>query len=261
MNRRTYQFQGTFGLGGRTTYYVKKLLTLNIAIFILQLFILLFFGEKGALLFNQTFGFAPSYFVQKYYFWQPLTYMFLHGSLMHLIFNMFALWMFGPDIEKYLGSKKFLTYYLVCGFGAVLFHFLAHYKGVSFPLTSQDQAIVVGASGAIFGLFGAHAYYFGNRMWMLIFPPIPIKARTLVIVMSAIELYYVLTQPGSPIAHLAHLGGLIVGLLYLYFWIDRRKPPSAKSLLDKWRVRRLRKKFHVIRGSDVELDDKDYKWH
>ncbi len=261
MNRRRYQFQGTFGLGGRTTYYVKKLLTINIAIFVLQLFILLFFGERGAHLFNQTFGFAPDLFLKKYYLWQPLTYMFLHGSIMHLIFNMFALWMFGPEIEKYLGSKKFLTYYLVCGVGAVFFHFLAHLNSINNSISPQNQAIVVGASGAIFGLFGAHAYYFGNRMWMLIFPPIPVKARTLVIIMCIIELYYVLTQPGSPIAHLAHLGGLIVGLFCLYFWIDRRKPPSIKNMLDKWRVKRLRKKFHVIRGSDVELNDDDYKWN
>lgn len=143
--------------------------------------------------------------------WQLLTYAFLHGGFNHLFFNMLALFMFGAPLEQTWGHKRFLTYYLVCVAGAGLCQLLMAWF-------TQSGAPVVGASGGVFGLLLAYGMLFPNQRVMLLFPPIPMKARTFVIVFGAIELLLGATgwQPG--VAHFAHLGGMLFGWLMIRYW-------------------------------------------
>ena len=151
-------------------------------------------------------GFAP---------WQLVSYAFLHGGLMHLAFNMFALYMFGGAIEQVFGTRRYLTYYLVCAVSAALTQLVfAAVTGGIYP--------VVGASGAVFGLLLAYAMYFPNNRVMLIFPPIPMQARTFVFVYAALELFLGVSGTQQGVAHFAHLGGMIGGYIMLRWWSGRR---------------------------------------
>lgn len=198
-------------------------------------------------------GILGLYFPKSEFFrsWQVATHMFMHGGFVHLLFNMFALWMFGRVLEQVWGPKRFLLYYLVTGLGAAFFFELVQYiqynkvMGILSPeqlqlvYDSGSQAIsqgrnfadadmgklnsilnvpVVGASGAVFGVLLAFGMLFPNTQLMLIFPPIPIKAKYVVIGYAAIELYLAITSPGSGIAHTAHLGGMIFGYLLIRYW-------------------------------------------
>jgi membrane associated rhomboid family serine protease len=145
-----------------------------------------------------------------------LTYGFLHGSLTHLFFNMFALWMFGGEIERLLGSRRFLTYYLVCVAGAAVAQLVV--------LGNLDRPPVptVGASGGVFGLLLAFGMAFPHRKLMLIFPPIPMPAWLFVTLYGALELYLGVTGSGQGVAHFAHLGGMAAGYVLLAHWARQR---------------------------------------
>lgn len=143
----------------------------------------------------------------SFYPWQLFTYMFLHGGFFHLLLNMFALWMFGVELENMWGEKRFLTYYLICGVGAGLCNLL-----IAPLFTSVGPT--VGASGAIYGILVAFGYLFPNRN-IYIYGLIPLKAKYLVIIYMLIELFSVAGGSNSGIAHAAHLGGGVVGLIYL----------------------------------------------
>ncbi|MFR9635064.1 MAG: rhomboid family intramembrane serine protease [Rikenellaceae bacterium] len=143
--------------------------------------------------------------------YQLITYMFLHGDLSHLFFNMFALWMFGRTLEYELGSRRFLTYYMVCGIGAGL---LQVALGMLYPFS-----ITVGASGAVFGLLLAFGVLHPNAVIMLLIPPIPIKAKYFVMLYGALELYLGWRNSiGDNVAHFAHLGGMLWGFILLTYW-------------------------------------------
>ncbi len=148
--------------------------------------------------------------------WQLLTYGFLHGSFGHLFFNMLAVFMFGAPLEQTWGEKRFLIYYLVCVIGAGLCQL---YVGT----LMDNPATVLGASGGVFGLLLAYGMLFPNQRVMLLFPPIPMKARTFVILFGVGELVLGATgwQPG--VAHFAHLGGMLFGWLLIRYW--RGQPP------------------------------------
>jgi len=147
-------------------------------------------------------GFAP---------WQLVTYAFLHGSMLHLLFNMFALYMFGGAIEQVFGSRRYLTYYLVCIVSAALTQLLvAMMTGGFYP--------TVGASGGVFGLLLAYGLYFPNNRVMLLFPPIPMPARVFVALYAVLELVMGVTGAQSGVAHFAHLGGMVGGYLMLRYW-------------------------------------------
>lgn len=198
-------------------------------------------------------GILGLYFPKSEYFrsWQVVTHMFMHGGFVHLLFNMFALWMFGRVLEQVWGAKRFLIYYLVTGLGAAFFFELVQYiqynkvmgllspeqlqlvydsggdaisQGRNFAdaqmgkLNSILNIPVVGASGAVFGVLLAFGMLFPNTQLMFIFPPIPVKAKYVVIGYAAIELYLAITSPGSGIAHTAHLGGMIFGYLLIRYW-------------------------------------------
>ncbi|MGO4220969.1 rhomboid family intramembrane serine protease [Lysobacter sp. TAF61] len=156
--------------------------------------------------------------------WQLLTYGFMHGNFPHLLFNMLALAMFGAPLEHVWGDRRYLTYYLVCVVGAALCQI-----GVGMWTMSQGgQAYpTVGASGGIFGLLLAYGLLFPNQRVMLLIPPIPMKARTLVLVYGAIELLLGVTNAMPGVAHFAHLGGMLFGWLLIRYW--RGQPPFGKK--------------------------------
>jgi membrane associated rhomboid family serine protease len=154
--------------------------------------------------------------------WQLLTYAFLHGGLVHLAFNMFALYMFGSAVEQVFGPRRYLIYYLVCVVSAAVSQLIvAAMMGGIYP--------TVGASGGVFGLLLAYGMYFPNNRVMLLFPPIPMPARVFVVVYAVIELYLGVTGSQAGVAHFAHLGGMIGGFIMLRYWrisaaIRRRDP-------------------------------------
>ncbi len=182
---------------------------------------------------------------------QIVTHMFMHAGFWHIFFNMYALYIFGGVLENVWGPKRFFIYYIVCGLGAALTHetvIAFQYAHMAQNLSPDDLHTVlregtalfkerqlfsdpdmqklqlllntptVGASGAIFGVLLAFGVLFPNTQLMLLFPPIPLKAKYFVLIYGALELYLALTQPGSNIAHTAHLGGMLFGYLLIRYW-------------------------------------------
>jgi len=148
--------------------------------------------------------------------WQLVSYGFLHGDLLHIAFNMFALWMFGRDLEGLMGARRFLTYYLVCVVGAGLVQLaVAKLQGGFYP--------TVGASGGVFGILLAYGMAFPNRMVMMIFPPIPMKAKYFVILIGLFELYVGFSGNAPGVANFAHIGGMAFGFLLLKYWQGQRR--------------------------------------
>jgi len=147
---------------------------------------------------------------------QLVTYAFLHGGMMHLLLNMYALWMFGSRIERLWGSKVFAIYYFVCVVGAGLMQLLVSSQGNNIYPT-------VGASGGVFGLLLAFGMFYPRERLILIFPPIPMEARWFVIVFGAIELWFGITGTAQGIAHFAHLGGMLFGFILILYW--KKHPP------------------------------------
>ncbi len=146
-----------------------------------------------------------------FYLWQLVTYGFLHGGMGHLVFNMFALWMFGVQIEQTWGSRRFSIYYFTCVIGAGI---------VQLAVTAGSGGIypTIGASGGVFGILLAFGMLFPNQIIVLLIPPIPMKAKWLVIGYGVLELFFATsgTQPG--VANAAHLGGMAFGLLLILYW-------------------------------------------
>ncbi|MDY6941509.1 MAG: rhomboid family intramembrane serine protease [Pseudomonadota bacterium] len=151
--------------------------------------------------------------------WQLVTYGFLHASLSHLFFNMFALWMFGTNIERAIGSRRFAAYYFVCIVGAALVQLL-----VLSPLVQGEPITphpTVGASGGVFGILLAFGMLFPEQRILLLIPPIPIKAKWFVLGYGVIELWFGVTGAATGVAHFAHLGGMLFGFLLLQYWRGR----------------------------------------
>ncbi|MDJ0710036.1 MAG: rhomboid family intramembrane serine protease [Woeseiaceae bacterium] len=148
--------------------------------------------------------------------WQLLTYGFLHGDLTHIAFNMFGLWMFGQDLERLWGPRRFLTFFLVCVVGAGFIQLLvAGWQGGLYP--------TVGASGGLFGILLAYGLTFPNRVVVPLFPPIPMRAITFVIVFGLLELYLGVSGSTPRIANFAHLGGMLFGFMMLRYWRRGRR--------------------------------------
>jgi membrane associated rhomboid family serine protease len=183
------------------------LVVANVALFLLQsvvpgLVIPFALWPLGASAVDPRLGFEP---------WQLVTYAFLHGGLVHLGFNMFALYMFGSPIERVFGERRYLAYYFVCVLSAALAQLIvARLTGNIYP--------TVGASGGVFGLLLAYGLYFPNNRVMLIFPPIPMPARVFVVLYAVLELYLGVTGSQEGVAHFAHLGGMVGGYLMLRYW-------------------------------------------
>lgn len=153
-----------------------------------------------------------------FYPWQLVTYGFMHSDrdIMHIVFNLFMLWMFGRELELLMGPRRFLTYYLTCVAGAGIIQLIvAALQGGGYP--------TVGASGGVFGLLLAFGMAFPNRMIMLMFPPIPMKAKYMVILFGVLELYLGLSGASPGVANFAHLGGMLFGYLLIQHWKNARR--------------------------------------
>lgn len=150
-------------------------------------------------------------------FWQPITYMFLHGGIWHILFNMYALWMFGRQVENVWGAKRFVTFFLVCGVGAAITQEVVQF--VELYYWNIPPGYTVGASGAIYGILLAFALMWPNQQ-LFIFPlPIPIRVKYAVFGFIALEMYLALAQhQGDMVAHFAHLGGMLFGFLLIRYW-------------------------------------------
>jgi len=143
--------------------------------------------------------------------WQLLTYGFLHGNTTHIFFNMFGLWMFGRDIERFMGSQRFLIYFIVCVVGAGIVQLIvAGMQGGLYP--------TVGASGGVFGILLAYGLTFPNRIVVPLFPPIPMRAITFVFIYGGLELYLGVSGGAPGVANFAHLGGMLFGFLLIQYW-------------------------------------------
>jgi membrane associated rhomboid family serine protease len=200
-------------------------------------------------------GLSPLEVFTGFAFWQPVTYMFLHDTrgFSHILFNMLALWMFGTDLERHWGTRFFTKYYFVTGIGAAATTLL-------FALVSDSvyYSLTVGASGAIYGLLIAWAMYFPHRT-ILFWGIFPIQARFFVLIVGAIAFLSSFGGPGSGIAHITHLGGLVVG--YIYLKTLRVRPlDELKYRWLRWRMDRARSRFDVYSGGKSDDDDWKREW-
>jgi len=199
----------------RITPTNKALILANIVVFALQYLLGSFFDIHFALWPPQAAEFGYPEFRP----WQLLTYGFMHdtSNLAHIFFNMFALFMFGSDIERLFGPKRYLTYYLVCVIGAALMHLIVVNAASLPPLPT------VGASGGVFGLLLAFGMAWPKRTIMLLFPPIPMPAWLFVTLYGMLELYLGVTSTASGVAHFAHLGGMATGFVTIRYWQAQRR--------------------------------------
>jgi len=204
--------------------------------------------------FTDLLGLHPGWVIHSFWIWQLATYMFLHGGVFHIVFNMLALWMFGAELERTWGTRYFLKFYFVTGIGAGVLTVLFSMLPFAFARQLQDVN-VIGASGAIYGLLLAYAIYFPERPILLIVFWVP--ARLCVTILGAIAVFASLSEAGG-VANATHLGGLLVG--YLYLKGGGSDPLSEmKYRYLKWKINRLRKKFDVYSGG--RADDWDRRVH
>jgi len=215
----------------------KNLLVINVLAFVATWV----FGRSGVDL-NALFG-LHFFLASDFHVWQFITYMFLHANFTHILFNMFALWMFGSVIERVWGPKKFIFYYIVCGVGAGIIQELVQYgnymieglaayeyvnvNGMRMAMSSfLNQWMTIGASGAVYGVLLAFGMIFPNERLFIIPIPFPIKAKWLIMGYIAIEVFSAMTLPGDGVAHMAHLGGMLFGYLLIRYW--RNHPDSSQ---------------------------------
>ena len=233
---------------GRITEIVKHLLIINIIFFFASSVL----GEIMYDLFAMHYPNNPNFFI-----WQPITHMFMHGDLTHIMFNMFGLWMFGTPIEQMWGKQKFIFFYISAGLGAVMLQTIIYHIDVvsvnqilsEYGLSKGEidlfyetgrlntsliqsigedrlfsgiqsfKALMVGASGALYGILVAFAMLFPNVQLMLLFPPIPVRAKYLVPILILFDLFFGFTSYSvGPIAHFAHIGGAITGFIMMWYW-------------------------------------------
>ena len=232
---------------GRISETIKALIIVNVIFFIGTQFL----GETTYRLFSLFYFESPNF-----QFWQPLTHMFMHGGFMHILFNMYALWAFGSPLEQIWGRNKFLFFYFSAGFGAALIHTLVNYYQINSAsdillnagmsqadisnmlVTGQYQSSIlnsvsidtiqsaynsfntpaVGASGAIYGILVAFGMMFPNAELMLIFFPVPIKAKYFIPLLLVGDLVFGISGAGTGVAHFAHIGGALFGFIMAYYW-------------------------------------------
>ena len=218
-----YRYRFSFGYG--LPPIIKKLMIIMGAVFLLQTFV------SGRI--TLYLGLVPILVWKKYFLWQLATYIFLHGGLFHLLFNLLALWMFGGELENLWGSRKFLFYFFFCGIGAGI---------CTVVLTPYQFIPVIGASGAIYGVLLAFGWLFPNRPIYIYFL-FPIPAKFLVIIYGLIELYASMEGTGGGIAHLTHLGGLLFGIIYMGYPVIRQK---------------IRREYYKRKWSQGGRDDRNY---
>jgi membrane associated rhomboid family serine protease len=246
----TSTFAYSFGPGPLTPA-IKAIVAANVAIFVIS-----FLSPAIEDAVRRNLGLQPQAVVEQLRVWQPFTYMFLHGGLFHLLFNMLALWMFGVELERMWGSRFFVKFYFVAGAGAALTTMLLSFTPFAFA-GRLYESLTIGASGAIFGVLLGYARYFPHRP-ILLFLLFPIPAKYFVMIIGAISLMSASNQ-GDGIAHVAHLGGLVAAYLYLKSGARTHLVAEIKYRYLKWRINRMRRKFDVYSGG--RADDVDRRVH
>ncbi len=205
---------------------VKFLLIANVVIFVLATL------TRGRLYF---LAYNPYFAIRRFFIWQFVTYMFMHGNVWHILFNMLPLWMFGSDVERKIGSENFITVYLLCGLCGVGLFTLSHLPAINNP----NMTTLVGASAAICGILVAFAMIFPERritLLVLFVLPVSLKAKHLVLGFFVIEVLSELSQASGNVAHLAHLGGMIFAYFYMKFKF-RLSLPFAFTQVLGWRLK------------------------
>lgn len=264
----------------------KNLLIVNVVAFLITY--IMGKDASGGYVLNDLLG-LHFFLASDFQPYQLITYMFMHGGFEHIIFNMFALWMFGCVVERVWGPKKFLFYYIACGLGAGLFQELAQFgqfylmASEQFPLMSIGQLwtighnsadvlngwTTVGASGAIYGILLAFGMIFPEER-MFIFPlPVPIKAKYFVIGYAAIELVSAIATTGDGVAHTAHLGGMLIGFFMIRYWrrqVNGYRSSSAADAFDKLRDilgggKRNRQNFRYTKNESYQKHQADWDFN
>jgi membrane associated rhomboid family serine protease len=220
---------------------VKLLVLICTGVFLAQTLVVLLLGFGAASWVNHFFGLVALGPIPGLRIWQPFTYIFLHGGLFHLLINMLYLWMFGRELELVWGKRRFLNFFFLCGVGAGLIEMLVKLVPLFWGHQPSDIP-TIGASGAIFGILMANAILFPDRRIWLIPLPVSIPMRPYVAVMGAIEFFSTLGAGGDAVAHVCHLGGMLVGYIYL-----RRGSflYNVRNTVSDWQHKRNRKRFDV----------------
>jgi membrane associated rhomboid family serine protease len=245
MARSPYGVQYSFGPGGLTPA-VKWLIIANVAMFVAVILVPAL-ASPLALTSSQVW--------EHGWIWQLVTYMFLHAGVFHILFNMLGLWMFGVDLEKMWGTAFFTRFYFVTGIGAGAF--TVALSMLPFHVTQAIyHAPIVGASGALFGLLLAYGLYYPDRPIYLYFL-FKVPAKYFVMIIGAVSLFSSVTGEGGGLAHLTHLGGLVVAYLYLRGPRLRLNPlAELKYRYLRWKINRMRKRFDVYSGGRADEWDR-----
>src|SRR3954467_3159194 len=249
MRRYSSPYASSFSFGpGPISTALKALIGVNVVMFVVQVALPItteLFGLHPAWVVHARSTIAPEH---SLWVWQVATYMFLHGGIFHIVFNMLALWMFGAELERMWGSRYFLKFYFATGIGAGVLTVL--FSLLPFGFARQLQyANVIGASGAIYGLLLAYALYFPDRPISMYFV-FPIPAKIFVAIMGGIAFLSSLSEAGG-VANATHLGGLLVG--YVFLKSGRVDPlGEVKYRYLKWKINRVRKKFDVYSGGRAD---------
>lgn len=236
-------------IGGPMTPAVKMLLIANAAVFLFTFIPSITSEGLNAVVFLQTYlGMTPALFWGQFTLWMPFTYLFLHGGLFHILFNLLMLWMFGGDVENVLGTKRFVIYYFVCGVGAGLL-VAALQPGMAIP--------TIGASGAIYGVLLAYGLFFPERV-IYVYGIFPVKAKILVLISAVLVFLSSMSSQSGGISHIAHLGGLVFGFIYIkrnwLFGLLRGVRKKRKKNAKVIQMEEIRRMFE-------DSDDDDHKVH
>jgi membrane associated rhomboid family serine protease len=254
LHGRGYQ-GGGLGFGPPfTPPIVKKLLIANGIVFVIQL---------AVPSFTDLFGVVPLLFWQQGFLWQPFTYMWLHSThfIGHILMNLFVLWMFGAQLAMAWGPKRFMRYYLICGIGAGFFIATVPYVSVALGISHVMSLGIttVGASGAIYGVLLAYSLTWPDRTIMLIFPPVAFRAIWLIPALFFMAFFF----GGANVSHVGHLGGVVVGWLYLRRSGDAHGLLSFERIKYRWRRYRMRRRLRAIQYEEWESRrrENDHRFH
>jgi membrane associated rhomboid family serine protease len=243
MSSRYRSRYGGFGIGGWTPA-VRVLIISCVVAFLLQIFD----RVSGGPSFTYKFGLTPQLVTHNFYLWQLVTYIFLHdtGQWFHILFNMLGLWMFGSELESVWGTRQFTKFFFICGIGAGLLTVL---------LSPNSIATTIGASGAIYGILAAYGILFPDRIIILFI--FPIKAKWFVLGLGVMAFVSSLSASGSGVAYIAHVGGMLCGLIYMK---GGRLIPDIRGRYERWQRNRLRRKFEVYYNERRRNEDEPPKW-
>jgi rhomboid family protein len=240
----------SFSFGpGRLTPAIKALIITNVVMYVVSIIL------PGII---EFLGLTPYAIFHQLRIWQPVTYMFLHGTIGHILFNMLALWMFGTELERMWGTPAFVRYYFATGIAAAFTTILVSVLPFAFTARLFD-VVTIGASGAIYGLLLAYGLTFPDRPIYIYFV-FPIPAKYFVMIMGGISLLSAMGDTGGSIAHITHLGGLVAGYVLLRGGRLNLSPASeVRYRYLRWKMDKARKKFGVYSGG--KRDDWDKRVH